>query len=199
MSRAAWGEDVAVSPGPQWQVLELFADERGALASGGTTLTWTDDWQTWDEVPPPPGITRWSKVVRVPSGVVLAGESGIWIGEPDGSDWRPVELPDLEGRTIWDLRAFTDRVARFDGFAMIADVADYGDGVPGWFEPRMPSPDTQPELVVIASPDGERWLVEDLDLGPDLELSALYGIAATISGDHVLVDDGVDVTIYELP
>jgi hypothetical protein len=199
VTRAAWGEDLTVSPGPRWEVFGLSANERGALASSGSTLEWTDDWQTWDEVPAPPAATTgWTEFASVPSGVILAGRSGIWIGGPDGSDWRPVELSRLEGRTIWPLER-DDRAARSEGFAIIADVADYGDGFPGWADPRMPPPDTPPELVIIASPDGERWLVEDLELGPEPELETLYELSATISGDRVLVHNGTEVTIHEIP
>ena len=63
----------------------------------------------------------------------------------------------------------------------------------------MPPPDTPPELVIIASPDGERWLVEDLEIGPEPELELFYELSATISGDSVLVHKGTEVTTHEIP
>lgn len=182
----------------------LVAGSDGVLASDDRSgLLYSTDGETWSDLPAPPwGAQTLSGLARLPDGVVAVADA-IWVGDSDGTDWRIVEHPRLDGRTLATARGEDRLSGAAEGFVVIADLADYGDGISRLLDPRavlLGETRPPPEFVVIASPDGERWLVEDLDVeDQDVDPSQILRVKAIMSGDRVLVHQpGEDVVVYEV-
>ena len=108
---------------------------------------------------------------------------GLWLGDPSGSRWQPIEIRELPGEGLGGF-AFTNPHGG-PGVAVVIDVT----AVPVA---------SQADLWLVASADGVEWLVEDLDEG-GAEEGQWRPERVVVNGAIVLVGEGDSLTRYSLP